>query len=203
MFSGIVESIGTIMHLENTGACLKISIKPQVHLDDSKIGDSLSVNGVCLTITECLGTEIKAIVVPETLRLTNLGKLSVGSLVNLERSIKNGGRNSGHYVQGHVDGMGEIIEIRPDGPKALLLKCTVPSHLSKYLVNKGYIAFDGMSLTIIEAKNDYFTLTLIPHTQQVTIAKQYKIGDFVNLEVDILGKYVEKIMGYKQHANVH
>jgi riboflavin synthase len=204
MFSGIVEAIGIIVHLEKAQDCLKITIATPQKINDLKIGDSICVNGVCLTITDFPEeNQLNMTVVPETLRLTNLGKLFRGSLVNIEKPLKNDSRNSGHAVQGHVDGMGELIELKPDGKEALLVKCAIPPSLAKYLVNKGYIAFDGMSLTVIEARTEWFTVTLIPHTQRVTIASQYRLGSLVNLEVDILSKYVEKLMRYNKYANTH
>lgn len=194
MFNGIVETIGTIKHLKNERDCLKIKILPHKTFSDLNIGDSISVNGTCLTITEHDSETFDVTIVPETMRLTNLEKITVGDLVNLERSVRMGDRISGHYVQGHIDGTGEILEINKDGEDALLLKITIPERLAKYTVNKGYIALDGMSITIIDAGKTWFTITLIPHTQQVTIAHTYHVGTKINIEVDILSKYVEKLL---------
>lgn len=203
MFSGIVEAVGLVIHLDRVGDCLNITVASQQKFNDLKIGDSMAVNGVCLTITDHGDNTVNMTIVPETLRLTNLGQLSIGSAVNLERSLKHDGRNGGHQVQGHVDGVADIIELQPDGKEALLIKFSIPTALAKYIVNKGFIAVDGMSLTVIEAANDWFTVSLIPHTQKVTIASQYKLSSRVNIEVDILSKYIEKLMRYHQHASIH
>lgn len=193
MFNGIVEAIGTITTVTTDKDCVHIAITSTADFADLKIGDSLAVNGVCLTITAIHPQTWHVTLVPETLRLTNLSQLTVGTPVNLERSIKMGDRISGHFVQGHVDATGEIIDITLDGEDALLIKIRIPPELSPYLINKGYIAVDGMSLTIIAANTHWFTLTLIPHTKTVTIAKNYCVGSKVNLEVDMLSKYLEKM----------
>ena len=195
MFSGIVETVGVINDLKLIRDCLKINISPYKIFNDLNIGDSVSVNGVCLTITNIIHDTFDMTIVPETMRLTNLGLLTVGSLVNLERSIQVGDRISGHYVQGHIDATGEIIDKHKDGEEALILKINFPYEFGKYIVKKGYIALDGMSITTIDVTEKWFTVTLIPHTQQVSIANQYSIGTKLNIEVDILGKYVEKLLG--------
>lgn len=199
MFSGIVEATGIINYIESIRDCLKINISPQTGFSDSDllIGDSISVNGVCLTITSYNCSNFDATIVPETARLTNLKQVSAGDFVNLERSLKVGDRISGHYVQGHIDDTGEIIDVYNDGPDALVMKINIPQRLAKYIVKKGYIALDGMSITVIDVSDNWFTVTLIPHTKQVSIAKHYRIGSKVNIEVDILGKYVEKLLRNK------
>ncbi|HVY53481.1 MAG TPA: riboflavin synthase, partial [Gammaproteobacteria bacterium] len=152
MFSGIVEGLGIINSVLLKQDCLHVTIKPYIDFDDLHIGDSVSVNGVCLTVTELLdNNQFNVTIVPETLRLTNLNKIAAGSLVNLERSVTPITRLGGHYVQGHIDGTGEIIELTKDGQDAWILKIKTPSRLIKYIVNKGYIAMDGMSLTVIDA----------------------------------------------------
>jgi riboflavin synthase len=194
MFTGIVETTGIIGHAEQREGCLHLTIKPKIAFSDLHMGDSVAINGVCLTVTAFTPTTFKATVVPETLRLTNLGELVNGSKVNLERSMQANARIGGHYVQGHVDGMGEILELQPDGGTAWLVKISIPTTLEKYVVNKGYIGLDGMSITVIESTSNWFTVTLIPHTREVTIVSQYKIGTRINIEVDMLGKYVEKLL---------
>lgn len=204
MFTGIVETVGTIVYLQKIKDCLHIVIVPEVQFTDLKIGDSVAVNGVCLTITSFPHEQqLEMVIVPETLRLTNLAQLQIGSSVNLERALQGDQRNGGHQVQGHVDGIGEIIEMKLDGKEALIIKCSVSAKLAKYIVDKGYITIDGMSLTVIEATSEWFSVTLIPHTQKVTIAHHYKLGTQVNIEVDILGKYVEKMMRYNKYASTH
>lgn len=200
MFTGIVEAVGKILHLQEENACLHFSIAlPDQY--DLKIGESIAVNGVCLTVTSFSENSFQVTVVPETLRVTNLALLRVGDSVNVERSMLASTRLGGHYVQGHVDAIGEILEISPEGKSALLVKIGLPSQLTKYIVKKGYIAIDGMSLTVIDVGNEWFTLTLIPHTQEVTVANQYHKNKKVNIEVDILSKYIEKLMGRQYECN--
>ena len=200
MFNGIVETIGRIESLTLQKDCLHLSIAPFNELNDLKIGDSIAVNGICLTITDLTKTHFNVTVVPETLRKSNLIELSEKSLVNLERSMQITHRISGHYVQGHSDGVGEIIEMVQDGQDASLLKIAIPQSIQKYIVKKGYIALDGMSITVIEAEQDWISITLIPHTKKATIAHQYQLGSLINIEVDIFGKYIEKIFVENRHA---
>lgn len=195
MFNGIVETVGTVTDIQKMDDCIHFLITTPKPLADLFIGESVSVNGVCLTVTRFTENTFNVTAVPETLRVTNLGALEVGSLVNLECSMKVSGRMGGHYVQGHVDGVGEILEVKTEGNAALLVKISVPATLAKYTVNKSYIALDGMSITVIQAGPDWITVTFIPHTQQVTIIKQYRKGTKINIEVDILSKYVEKLLG--------
>ncbi|TAK74986.1 MAG: riboflavin synthase [Gammaproteobacteria bacterium] len=188
MFSGIVETVGLVNSLTYSLDDIKLTITPCEYFSDLKVGDSIAINGVCLTITDLQGETFNVTAVPETLRRSNLQHLSIDCLVNLERAIKANDRIGGHYVQGHVDDMGEIIEI-----KAQIFKISVPSNLTKYIVNKGYIALDGMSITVIEANEKWFSVTLIPHTKKVSIAAHYQLGTKINIEVDILGKHIEKL----------
>lgn len=201
MFGGIVETTGKITKLELVDGCQHMTITPAQLFDDVNIGDSIAVNGVCLTVTQLTKTSFDVTAVPETLRLTNLSQLATHSEVNLERSLKYNSRIGGHYMQGHVDGVGEILEIKRDNSDALLIKISIPANLAKYTVSKGYITLDGMSITLIETQPTWFTITLIPHTQTVTIAKNYKVGSKINIEVDMMGKYIEKIVGAHLHAS--
>jgi riboflavin synthase len=200
MFSGIVEGLGTIIQLSLSEGCKHFVIAPEQPFDDLTVGDSVSVNGVCLTVTSFTSDTFHVTAVPETLRLTNLDYLAEGEKVNLERAMKLNARVGGHYVQGHVDGTGEILEIEHDNSNALLVKIGMPQAFAKYMVNKGYIAIDGMSITIINATPEWFTVTFIPHTQAVTVVNQYKKGTKVNLEVDMAAKQLEKLLG--AYANV-
>lgn len=200
MFTGIVETIAHVTAIEMQNGCKVFSITPSIAYDDLVIGESIAINGICLTVTHFTSTSFNVTVVPETLRLTNLEDLKLHDPVNLERSLTLGSRMGGHYVQGHVDGVGEVIEINPDNSDALIVKISLPEKLAKYVVNKGYITLDGMSITIIESTPHWFTVTFIPHTQEVTITHQYIVGSKINLEVDILGKYIEKIVGAYTHA---
>ena len=204
MFSGIVECIGIITSIIMENGCKHLSIQAAMPLDDLMIGESISVNGICLTVTDFTATHFNVTVVPETLRITNLGDLEINDAVNLERSLKLGSRMGGHYVQGHVDGVGEILELTHDQKStALLVKISLPEKLSNYVVRKGYITLDGMSITIIEAAHNWFTVTFIPHTQAVTTVQQYAIGRKINIETDIVGRYVEKITRGVTHANTN
>ena len=196
MFGGIVETIGIIQSITIENGLRHFTIAPQALFSDVIIGDSIAVNGVCLTVTQIENNIFSITAVPETLRLTNLGFLQVNDAVNLERSLKMQDRISGHCVQGHVDGIAKIIEIKKDNSDALLVKFSHSPELAKYIIKKGYIAIDGMSLTVVESTPTWFSVTLIPHTQQVTIIqKHYRENTLVNLEVDMMGKYIEKIIG--------
>ncbi len=159
MFNGIVETIGHIEKLEIINGCHHFSISPHQPFHDVKIGDSISVNGVCLTVTHFTRTTFDVTAVPETLRLTNLGQLHMGNLVNLERALISGDRIGGHYVQGHVDGVGNILEIQHDHSDALLVKISIPQTLAKYVAPKGYVGLNGMSLTVIHATPEWFTVS--------------------------------------------
>jgi riboflavin synthase len=196
MFSGIVETIGIIQDITFLTDCIHFVIRPNILFDDLAIGDSVSVNGVCLTVTRLTDTSFSCTAVPETLRITNLGYLTKNSTVNLERSLKLNARIGGHYVQGHVDAAAEIIELKKT-ESSWLTKILLPPHLQKYVVSKGYITIDGMSITVIETTPEWFSVMFIPHTKEVTIVNQYDEGTKVNLEVDIISKYVEKLLGVK------
>jgi len=196
MFNGIVEATGVITHLTAHSGCTYFTIEAN-EFSDLTLGESIAVNGVCLTVTYFTEKSFDVTIVPETLRATNLGLLNPGMLVNLERSLKINTRLSGHFVQGHIDAVGKIVDLKKEGEKALLCTIRLPEHLKKFVVNKGYIALDGMSITVIARKDLDFTVTFIPHTQQMTIIHQYRIGTKINIEVDILGKYIaEQLGGY-------
>lgn len=197
MFNGIVETIGTVEDVQVENDCKHFILSSVKFFDDLKVDDSICVNGVCLTITQIENNKIHVTAVPETLRLTNLDFLIKGSQVNLERAMHVNSRISGHSMQGHVDGMGEILDIQNEGD-ALLVKISIPSQLTQYIVNKGYITLDGMSITVIRAEKSWFTVTFIPHTQKITLVQSYSVGTQINIEVDILAKYVERIVGAYQ-----
>jgi riboflavin synthase len=192
MFSGIVETLGIITHIALLAGCKYFTIQPMLAFTDIKLGDSIAVNGVCLTVTHFTHATVTFAAVPETLRLTNLNSLAVNQLVNLERALQLSARLGGHFVQGHIDGTGQILELHPDG-SALLAKISIPRELAKYFISKGFIAIDGMSITVITAMPTWFSVTFIPHTQATTIVKHYKKHAVVNLEVDMLSKYMEKL----------
>lgn len=194
MFSGIVSAVGIIQHILTKKDSIDFVILVPETFSDLIIGESVAVNGVCLTVTHISESCMYVTAVPETLRVTTLCELTENSSVNLERSVTINTRLGGHYVQGHVDAVGEIIDIKSDGDAAILVKISMPETLGRYVVTKGYITLDGMSITVIDVAPNSFTVTFIPHTQEVTIVNQYHIGSKINLEVDILGKYIEKLM---------
>ena len=192
MFTGIVECIGIVKDIPTQNELKRLQIFAPSIMQDVNVNDSVAVNGVCLTVIARDSENFSVQPVPETLRKTNLGSLPVNAAVNLERSLLPTSRLGGHFVQGHIDDTAKIVSIVREGA-ALLVKFSLPKSLRKYLVDKGFIAIDGMSLTIIEAHEDWFTVTLIPHTQQITIAGNYQEGTVVNIEVDILAKYSERV----------
>ncbi len=189
MFTGIVEEIGVVAAVRSGG----LAIRASNVLDGLSVGDSVLVNGACLTATELGPHSFSLDVVPETLRRTNLGSLAEGSPVNLERGVPAGGRLDGHIVQGHVDGTGRIKSIREDGDAVMVTIETGPS-IMRYVVEKGFIAVDGVSLTVVDCDEERFSVTIIPHTREHTIMGSRSGGDEVNIEVDILAKYVERLV---------
>lgn len=192
MFTGIVEQIGTVAQLTESPNGKRFTITGE-GLEELAVGASLAVNGVCLTAVEIHPGQIDVDVVPETLERTNLGSLEAQSAVNLERPVQANGRLDGHIVQGHVDGVGQIIAI-DDYDGAVTMTVSVDDTLDRYLVEKGSIAIDGVSLTVASAGECEFTVALIPHTLEVTTLGLRKPGDQVNLEVDVLAKYVERLL---------
>jgi riboflavin synthase len=188
MFTGIIEEVG--MAREVSPGRLIIGSKKV--LEETKPGDSMAINGVCLTVTAITGDSFSVDVMPETLRRTNLGRLHYGDTVNLERALLVGGRLGGHFVQGHVDDIGKVLSITPDG-KALIVKFSASSKLLRYIVNKGFIAVDGVSLTVINPDVFSFSVSLVDYTKNQTTLSKKKPGDVINLEVDILAKYVERL----------
>lgn len=193
MFTGIIEEKGEVVEIKRNGMNSFIRIRTKKILDDVRIGDSIAVNGVCLTATKIDGNIFQADVMNETLKRSSLGSLSQGSLVNLERAMAAGGRFGGHIVSGHIDGTGRISNIKNDGI-AVWYTITADSGILRYIVEKGSVAIDGISLTVAKVTDHDFSVSVIPHTAEVTILSSKKSGDIVNLENDIIGKYVEKLM---------
>ncbi|WP_052868086.1 riboflavin synthase [Streptomyces niger] len=194
MFTGIVEELGEVVAVEELTDASRFRLRGPVVTEGAKHGDSIAVNGVCLTVVETEHGEFTADVMAETLKRSSLGALEKGSRVNLERPMALGGRLGGHLVQGHVDGTGTIAERTP-GEHWEIVKIALPDGLARYVVEKGSITVDGVSLTVVEAGDDYFTISLIPTTLDLTTLGIKKIGDPVNLEVDVLAKYVERLLG--------
>ncbi len=195
MFTGIVEEIGTIIQ---SGSPLKVSCTKI--LEDIHTGDSIAVNGACLTVRDFGENSITLDVMDETFYRTNLRYLKIGSKVNLERAIAVYGRFGGHIVSGHIDGTGTITNINKDGI-SIWYTIKADENILKYIVEKGSVALDGISLTVAYAGKNYFKVSVIPHTQQVTTLSQKKIGDLVDIENDILGKYIEKFAASKHKEN--
>jgi len=193
VFAGIVEEMGAVKSLEKTLAGTRLTMLASTVMDDLPIGASISVNGACLTIVKRDDKEFTVDVSPETLGVTNLGALSAGSPVNLERAMKLNERIGGHLVAGHVDGVGAIRERRQDG-NGILLAIEAPAEVLRYCVPKGSVTVDGVSLTINEVTSRFFSVMIIPHTAQVTTLGIKQVGDTVNLESDLIGKYVERLL---------
>jgi riboflavin synthase len=189
MFTGIVEEMGTVL----AAAPDSLRIGAALVLEDLAIGHSVAINGVCLTVTGLDAASFQVELSPETLRRTNLGLLKEGDLVNLERSVPVGGRLGGHIVQGHVDSTAVVEDVRPEG-NSLIVEFRAPRPLMRYVVEKGFVAVDGVSLTVIWASNDRFAVTLIPHTRRSVTLGRVRPGYLANLEVDILAKYVERLL---------
>jgi len=193
MFTGIVEAVGTVQEIEGTGQGKRLAIGTD--LDGLSVGDSLSVNGVCLTVVVRTEAGIRADVVHETLVRTDLGSLAPGDLVDLERPMRANGRFDGHIVQGHVDGIGVVSDLRPEG-ESIRMRIDVSGSLARYIAEKGSVAVDGVSLTVTRAGPAWFEVALIPHTLDVTVLGRRAVGEKVNIEVDVIAKYVERLMGW-------
>lgn len=197
MFTGIVEEIGTVARLSRNDKGYDLAINSHKVLGGTILGDSICVNGVCLTVTQMWNGGFTAGVSPETRDVTNLMDLKAGSKVNLERSATPTTRLGGHYVQGHVDQVGTISQFRQDDD-ALWVTIDFPAEMMRYIVPKGYITLDGTSLTVVDVYESSFTVQLVAYTQTEIILPTKKVGDKINVEVDVLGKYVEKMLGYYQ-----
>ena len=207
MFTGIVEELGEVVSVEGRADSSRIRLRGRVVTDGARHGDSIAVNGVCLTVVDtpeqsaATPQEFTADVMAETLKRSNLGGLKPGSRVNLERAMALGARLGGHLVQGHVDATGTLLARSPgargaDGqPQWEVLRFSLPAAISRYLVDKGSITVDGVSLTVVQAGGDWFTVSLIPTTLALTTLGLKQPGDPVNLEVDVLAKYVERLLG--------
>jgi riboflavin synthase len=199
MFTGIVEEVGIMESLSEVAGGWSLTVKAQIVLEGTRPGHSLAVNGACLTVTALGADRFIVGLSPETLRRTNLGDLRLGDGVNLERSLATNGRIGGHFVQGHVDGTGEVRAFQPEGDSLWVTVGAAPE-LLRYIVPKGYIAVDGVSLTVVDVFPDAFTFMLVAYTQQHISLPCKPADSRVNLEVDILGKYVEKFVGEVNYA---
>lgn len=197
MFTGIVEELGTVVSISKGTKSSRLTLQGDVIFSDMHIGDSIAVNGVCLTVTEKTANTFTVDVMAETLRRSSLGSLSKGSKVNMERAMAANGRFGGHIVSGHIDGTGEIESfVKEDNAVWVTIK--TPVRLLKYIIEKGSIAIDGISLTVAYVDNRCFKVSLIPHTGANTTLLTKKAGDIVNLENDIVGKYIDKLLHFEE-----
>ena len=189
MFTGIVEEVGVVAKISGNA----MTVRASKVTGDLKLGDSIAVNGACLTAVSCGRNEFSVDLTPETMRRTSLGQLSAGRPVNLERALLASDRSGGHIVQGHVDGTGRVMSIKTDGD-SIVFRIRVPKRLNRYIVEKGFVAVDGISLTVVKRGASSFTLAVIPYTLENTNLSAVSVGDRVNLEADILAKYVESLL---------
>ena len=193
MFTGIVEELGEVSAMARGRDSMVLTIKAKTIMSDLKLGDSVSTNGVCLTVTEKGSDYYKADVMHETMNRSSLGKLKPGSHVNLERAMSAEGRFGGHIVSGHIDGTGSITSIKKDD-NAVWYTIAAPENIMRYIIEKGSIAIDGISLTVAKVTDKDFSVSIIPHTIKETTLGEKRAGDIVNLENDLIGKYVEKLI---------
>lgn len=200
MFTGLIAELGTAERLAEGSTSCQLTVRAQKILPGVKIGDSIAVNGVCLTVVHLQGNRFTADVMPETVRRTTLRQLQPGDRVNLEKALRPTDGLDGHIVQGHVEGVGTIREIVPEG-NALAYHIETPKELLRYIVEKGSVAIDGISLTVTETDDTGFSVSLIPHTAKMTTLGYKSVGDSVNLETDILARYVEKMLGLQKTAD--
>ncbi len=194
MFTGIIESTGKVQAMQDKGGDMRLTLNTgKLDMSDVALGDSIAVNGVCLTVIEMTHNSFAADVSGETLRLTSLGELSQGSPVNLEKALTLQTRLGGHMVSGHVDALGRVLQ-RKDDARSVWFRLEAPQNLAKYIVHKGSITIDGTSLTVNAVDGNEFELNIVPHTLQETIMGNYQSGTRVNLEVDIIGRYLERLL---------
>ena len=193
MFSGIVEAVGRVQSIRGSEDGARIAIEAGAMLDGAKLGESIAINGACMTVVKITGEAFEADVSPESLRMTNLGELKAGDALNLERALALGDRLGGHMVSGHIDGVGQIRSRRADGD-SIWLTVEAPAEVMRYIVFKGSVAVDGISLTVADCGEDSFSIAVIPHTSACTTLTEKKDGSPVNLETDLIGKYVEKFL---------
>jgi riboflavin synthase len=193
LFTGLVEERGTVVRIDELSDSVRMTVSGPLVTSDARHGDSIAVNGVCLTVVGQEADSFTADVMRETLSRSSLGALTAGDAVNLERAARLDARIGGHLVQGHVDGTAEVLSISPSD-NWTLVRFSLPNELARYVVEKGSITVDGVSLTVVEAGDDYFSVSLIPETLSATTLGSRAVGDLVNLEVDAIAKYVERLM---------
>lgn len=200
MFTGIIEEVGVIEEVRPSGESMVVKVRASKVLEDVQLGDSIAVNGVCLTVTSYSKDFFTVDVMPETMKATSLRGIGRGSKVNLERALRASDRLGGHFVSGHVDGIGTIVSKTPSH-NAVYYKISVPDELKKYMIVKGSVAVDGTSLTIFAVDDDGFTISIIPHTLKETIIGEKTVGDRVNIECDMIGKYIEHFLTRRFEGN--
>jgi riboflavin synthase len=200
VFTGLVEEVGRVSGLE-AGEMFRLRLSASRTVEDTRVGDSVSVNGVCLTVNELDGETLVFNAMPETLRRSALGSLAEGSAVNLERAMSPADRFGGHIVQGHVDGVGEVRDIRREGG-AEIWEFGAPEAVLRYVVEKGSICVDGISLTVVSVRDTSFTVSILPQTRANTNLKELGVGDRVNLEADVVAKYVERLLGPRRAGDL-
>ena len=203
MFTGIIAALGKVQAIDAKGGDVRLDVAMQkLDLSDVILGDSIAINGVCLTVVEINGKQLGFDVSRETLDRSSLGTLKTGSQVNLEKALAVGDRLGGHFVSGHVDGLGECIQ-REASARSIKFRFIVPVGLERYIAEKGAICIDGTSLTVNNAAENWFEVNIIPHTLQETIIKTYQVGTKVNLEVDLIARYLERLLPEKQTGITH
>lgn len=189
MFTGLVEDIGVVKAMQSDRDSMKITVQSAMIAEDVRLGDSIAVNGVCLTVTHFTDQQLTMDVMPETVKATNLQQLALGDSVNLERAMPANGRFGGHFVAGHVDGVGKILRIRPVA-NAVYMDIEMSEELTSFCIPKGSITIDGTSLTLFHVEANHVTISLIPHTYKETVLGMKRVGAIVNIETDLVGKYI-------------
>lgn len=199
MFTGLVEELGKVKNIARSTKSVRLTVYGKKVLEDTKLGDSIAVNGTCLTVVDFSQDWFTADVMPETVDRTALSGLKPGDTVNLERTLRIGDRLGGHIVSGHIDGIGTILA-KEQNDNAVIVRVGAGPEVMRYIIQKGSIAIDGTSLTVVEFGDNWFTVSLIPHTAAMTTVGLKATGEVVNLEADVIGKYVEKLLGLRQQT---
>ena len=197
MFTGIIEEVGKVVNIIKEADSIKICVECSKVLHNTKIGDSISVNGVCLTVVKIYDNRFLADIMKETIKSSNFGMIKIGDMVNLERAMTLHKRLGGHIVTGHIDGIGEIINKRGDN-RFTVIRIKTNNDIAKYIVRKGSVSLDGISLTVSYVDDNIFEVSIIPHTMEYTSLVSKNIGDTLNIECDIIGKYIERFLGGKK-----
>lgn len=202
MFTGIIEDIGTVKAVNSGRNSMQLTVSSKKIVEDVHLGDSIAVNGICLTVISFTNDSFTVDVMPESVKATSIQDVKVGSPVNLERAMSANGRFGGHFVTGHIDGTGTILRKRPE-ENAVYYDIKINAELSRYCIPKGSVAIDGTSLTIFGISDDILTVSLIPHTLEITLLGRKKVGDIVNIENDMLGKYVlHQVQNQQSKSNI-